>query len=158
MSEHLIQDSNGNQLRFQGELAAEAGKELNLDDGQARKFLARIYAVEGGGFVSSLQYETSSPGEKPIAVFEEIDFADDVEKFYYVFEPSEIFCNSSELPREVVEQRPVLSKQLAKHYETLVFSLLDDFRAQVLKSGLLNKPNDSSAAKKPSFWNSLGMS
>ncbi len=158
MNEILIQDTNENQLRFQGELVIESEKVFSLDDRFERKFMAKIYAVMGGGYVSSLQYVTSSPAEKPILIFEEIDFMDDVEKFYYVFEPGEIFSDSLDLPRELIEQRPALGRQMAKQYESMVFALLDDFRVQVTQRGFLDKPNDQGTPKKSSFWSSLGRS
>jgi hypothetical protein len=80
---------------------------------------------------------------------------EDVEKFYYVFEPSEVFGNESDWSRNEGEEVERNSKQLASFYERVIFAFLDHFQSEAESRGTMDKPK--STKKEASFWNKLGM-
>ena len=79
---------------------------------------------------------------------------EDVEKFYYVFEPAEVFekKSASAEQRENVAQN---CKKLSQVYEKMVFALLDQFQSECECNGSKDKPKP--VKTKGSIWNKLGI-
>ena len=77
-----------NELSFRGELLADAESTVTFEDGTSFCIQPKTYAVEGGGYVSSLQCRFPEGIGKSHFSFEKIDCLEDVEKFFYVFETS----------------------------------------------------------------------
>ncbi len=147
MNELLLRDGENHELRFTGELLVESTGDVEFDDQRPRKFIAKTYAVAGGGFVCSLEYQTTSEWEDSINLIESLDLMAEVEKFFYVFEPDEIFVDSQDLPPEELAKRPVLRKRVAAAYEAATFDLLDHLQTVSVPNGLDNKPADPAVEK-----------
>jgi hypothetical protein len=142
MHEYVLRDDNDHELRFHGELLVESASAVASDDQVQRKFVAKAYAVTGGGFVSSLEYETTSEAEEPINLIEVLDVLEEVEKFFYVFEPDEVFLSNADLTPEDLGKRPALRKRIAAAYEEATFELLEKLQSLAAPNPLDAKPAD----------------
>ena len=152
MNECLVSDLNDREFRFQGELILERETPVDLHDEYARSFAIEVYAVEGGGFVSTLEYATASPDEKPIRTFENVDAMKDIECFYFVFETNEVMGESKGLTRAEWDQQIENNRRLEKRFEKFIFPLLDEIRDTAERQGFIDKPIE----QKKSLWKLLG--
>ena len=153
MAEYLI-ESKDREFRFQGELLASQEATVNLLNDISCQLSATTYAIDDGGYVSSLEFRLSNHPSDPIVLFEEIDVMEDVEKFYYVFEPVEIFKNNS----GSVEEREEIAANcriLSQAYEKMIFCFLDFFQAESELRGTQNKPKP--VKTKGLIWKKLGI-
>ena len=146
--------SKDREFQFQGELIAHQEATVKLANDEACQMNAKTYSLENGGYVSSLEFLRSDRPDQQIVFFEEIDLTEDVEKFFYVFEPSEVFGEKgrTQEEREDLEQN---SKQLGRVYEQMIFAFLDQFQAETAARGTKDKPKPPK--KEGSIWSKLGM-
>ena len=143
------------ELTFQGELIAEGASTVEFDDGASFCIQPKTYAVEGGGYVSSLQCRFPEGSGKSYFTFEEIDSLEDVEKFFYVFETSEIFDNGMKSLGQDREEIARRLKKLSTEYEKVVFDFLDRLHAEATARGTTDRVKTES--KKNSLWKKLGI-
>ena len=153
MVEYSIK-SKDREFQFQGELLAHQEATADLVNEASCKMAGKTYCIESGGYVCSLEFHLSERPDEPIIMFEEIDMLEDVEKFFYVFEPVEIFRKKSASfeDREQVAQN---CRKLGQVYEKMVFALLDQVQTECECRGTKNKPKP--VKSKSSLWNKLGM-
>ena len=153
VTEHLIK-SKDREFQFQGELIAQQEETADLANGQSCQIDAKTYAIENGGYVAVLEFLRSDRPDAPVVLFEEIDVTDDVEKFFYVFEPSEVFCEKASTPEQLqdIEQN---CKTLGRLYEKMIFAFLDEFQSETAARGTKDKPKPPK--KEGSIWRTLGM-
>ena len=151
MTEYLIK-SKDREFQFQGEVLAHQEATVKLANRVSCQMDAKSYSIESGGYVCSLEFLFSNQPNSPVVLFEEIDAIDDVEKFFYVFEPAEIFekkAGSVEAREQVVQN----CKTLSQTYEKTIFALLDQFQAESELRGAKDKPKPA----KSSMWSRLGI-
>ena len=154
MSEILFQHKNQPELRFIGQLIAETEFSVDLDDNAIRKFNLRAFAIDGGGFVAVLQYQTTSDSEENLLSYEDMDQFKDVENFFYVFEANEVFRNFDALRRSDREAAGLICKRIAKAYESSLFKFLDVLRSRCQKQNLADRMEEK---PKPSILRTLGL-
>ena len=140
MKEYLVSDLNGRELRFQGDLILERETQVDLKDEFDRTFAIKVYGVEQGGFVATLEYSTTSPSEKPVRTFENVDAMKDIECFYLVFEINEVMGVSKGLTRAELDQRSKNIRRLARQFETFIIPIVDEIRDTAEKRGFVDKP------------------
>ncbi len=155
MNEILIQDGDKPELRFRGQLIADSEFMVELNDEQQRKFKLQVFGVEGGGFVSTLQYLTSCNSEKSTFLYEDMDLLKDVENFFFVFEANEVIRDLQAMSRVDREQRMLVYRQIAKVYESSVFRFLDVVRNRAKKLKFNDRVVEN--AEKPSILRTLGL-
>lgn len=154
MNEILIRNENQSELRFQGQMIEEKKFSVELNDDERREFTLSAYAIEGGGFVPVLRYDTTSKSERPFVTFEELDQFKDVENFFYMFEAKEVIPGYDRLSRNDRERAAKTCKQIAKAYEDSLFRFLDIIGGRVSQQ----KFGDRVEVKaKPSFLRTLGL-
>ena len=138
MTEYSIK-SKDREFQFQGEELAHQEATADLINEVTCQMVGKTYCIESGGYVCLLEFVLSDRPNAPIVLFEEIDIMEDVEKFFYVFEPSEIFDKNPGSPedREKVAQN---CKKLSQVYEKMVFALLDQFQTECECRGSKDKP------------------
>lgn len=155
MNEILIRNENQPELRFNGQLIAETKFGVDFCDDATREFNLRVYAIENGGFVSMLQYDTTSDSEKPLVWYEDMDCFKDVENFFFVFEANEVIRDYDRLNRGNREQSASSCRRIAKAFETSLFQFLDHVRSRAsqLKFGDRIAERES----KPSILRALGL-
>ena len=151
--EYLIK-SKDREFQFQGELIAQQNAEVEFANGQSCRMDAKTYSLERGGYVSSLEFLRSDQPAQPIVLFEEIDLTQDVEKFFYVFEPSEVFCEKLRTKDER-EDMELNCKKLGQVYEKMIFAFLDQFQEETAARGTKDRPK--SQKKEGSIWKKLGI-
>ena len=153
MTEYSIK-SKDREFHFQGELIAHQEEAVEFANGESCQMSAKTYSLESGGYVSSLEFLRSDRPDEPIVLFEEIDVKEDVEKFFYVFEPSEVF---GEKPRsqEECENVKVNSQKLGHVYEKMIFAFLDQCQAETDARGTKDRPK--AEKKQGSIWKKLGI-
>ena len=152
MTEYLIK-SKTREFSFQGELLAHQEAEVKLANGETCQMDAKTYSLESGGYVSSLMFLRSA-NDVPIVSFEEIDMMEDVEKFYYVFEPSEVFSEKARTHEEC-EQMEQNAQLLGRAYEKMIFAFLDQFQSETAARG--TKDRVEPKKKEESIWKKLGI-
>ncbi|MDB4766216.1 hypothetical protein OAG71_00865 [bacterium] len=143
------------EVQFEGELIAVGECTVTFDDSSSYHMVARAYAVEGGGYVSSLECKLPAHCGNTYWACEEIDSVHDIENFFYVFESDDIFGEGL-VPlvndREQVAKR---LKRLSAKYEKMVFDFLDQVQYEAASRGSKDKakpiPGESS------FWKKLGI-
>lgn len=133
MNEIQIQGEDRPELRFEGQLIAESRFEVDLDDEYDRSFVLQVYAIDGGGFVSTLRYATTSIAEKANFWYEDMDQFKDVENFFYVFEANEVIKGFGQLNRNDREKANLVCKRVAKRYESSMFKFLDLVRRRAIQ-------------------------
>lgn len=130
MNEYSIQSSDDIELKFNGALIHQDESTFSLDDSFDRKFSATVYAVDGGGFVASIEFQSNCPREKSVLWFEQLDSFEDVEKFYYVFDTAELTLPTNELSRDDTDVRDRISKSISKRFDKLMFQFLEDLKSE----------------------------
>ena len=153
MTEYSIK-SKDREIMFEGELIAQQDAVVELANDESCRMNAKTYSLEGGGYVSSLEFLRSDCLGQPIVLFEEIDLMEDVEKFFYVFEPSEVLGEKT-CTREQRKDMDQNFKKLARVYEQMIFAFLDQFQSEAEARGTKDKPKP--AKKEGSIWNKLGL-
>lgn len=147
-NEILIQSESQPELKFNGQLVTETRFGVELGDEDVRQFELQVYAVDGGGFVSTLRYATTSEAEKANFWYEDMDLFKDVENFFYVFEANEVIKGFSQLNRNDREKASSVCKQVAKRYEASLFKFLDLVRRRTIQhkfgDRVIEKPTGSS--------------
>ena len=131
MNEIILNTMDGDLVSFVGDLVCQTEGPVEFSDGIDRKFKLKLYAVESGGFVPSIEYLSDSPVERTGCIAEIVDLAKDIENFFFVFTPDELLPDSAGLPREEVEVRTRILACLRKTYESLNFNFLDQVEAVV---------------------------
>ena len=152
MAEYSIK-SRDREFQFHGDLLAHQEAKADLLNEASCQMSGQTYCIDGGGFVCSLEFLLSNQPNAPIVMFEEIDLMEDVEKFFYVFEPVEIFKKAV-----TVEDREEVArncKRMSQVYEKMVFALLDQFQSECECRNVTDKPKPSKS--KSSLWDKLGM-
>ena len=155
MNEILLKHEGQPELRFTGQLVAETSFNADFKDEEKREFRLCVYAVEGGGYVAMLQYNTTSENEKPLVLYEDLDLFKDVENFFYLFEANEIMRKLKQVGQTERENLASLARRMVKAYESQMFKFLDlaHSRARQLELGdrLIEQP------AKPSILRTLGL-
>ncbi len=151
MNEIAIVSSESKEFRFIGELVHESKWNAVLDDEQSRSLALDVYAIEGGGFVSAVGFQSAVATEGASNVVEETDCFDEVEKFFYVFDINEVVASVAGASRVEKEQRTFAAKRLAKEYEKLMFQFLEDCKSQIAIKGYLDRVEDR-PVKTSSVW------
>jgi hypothetical protein len=128
MNEIRIQNETSPELCFRGQLISETKIDINLDDQEKRQFNLQVFAVEGGGFVATLLYQSSCDSEQRICWLEDMDQFKDVENFFYVFEANEVILGFDRLNRSDRENAALTCKRIAAGYENSLFRFLDTTR------------------------------
>ena len=146
--------SKDREFQFQGELIAHQEATVEFANRESCHMDAKTYALEHGGYVSSLEFLRSDLPDEPIVLFEEIDLTEDVEKFFYVFEPSEVFRETAKSYEER-ESTALNSQNLGQAYEKMIFDFLDQFQAETEERGTNDRPKP--VKKDGSIWKKLGM-
>ena len=144
-----------NELDFQGELIAEGASTVTFEDGTSFCIQPKTYAVEGGGYVSTLQCRFPEGSGKSYFIFEQIDSLEDVEKFFYVFETSEIFGEGMKSLSQDRDELARRLKTLSTEYEKVVFDFLDRLHTEAAARG--TKDRVITESKKGSIWKKLGI-
>ena len=129
MIDHTIK-SKDCEIQFRGELIAQDDCTVTFEDEHSYCMLVKAYAVEGGGYVSSLECQSPKSDEDPYLVFEEIDLLQDVENFFYVFESEDIFGEGMEALEDDHKLIDSRLKSLSTQYEKMVFKFLDQLHAE----------------------------
>jgi hypothetical protein len=125
MNDLSIKNSDDVELNFDGELIHQAESVVSLEDGRHRKFLVSAYAVEGGGYVSSIEYQTDCSQEKPVVIFEQTDVFEDVETFFYAFDVCELMLPIKRLSLDEKADRERRTRKISQKFETMMFEFLD---------------------------------
>ena len=146
--------SKDREFQFQGELLAQEEAQVELVNEVSCQMSGKTYSIEDGGYVCSLEFLLSDQPNDLIVLFEEIDLTADVEKFFYVFEPAEIFKKKAGTAEER-EQVAQNCKKLGQVYEKMVFALLDQFQTECECRGPKDKPKPEKT--KSSLWSKLGI-
>ena len=136
MNEILIQAENQPELRFNGQLITESKFEVDLGDEETRGFDLCVYAIDGGGFVSTLRYQTSSEFENQICWHEDMDQFKDVENFFFVFEANEIIRGYDRMNRSDRTRAASTCRQVANAYDASLYKFLDHVRSDLINRNL----------------------
>lgn len=123
MDDVRIVPSNNKEISFRGELVAQASNDRLTTPGGERWFDLHVYKREALGFVPVIEYHSTHEGEDNIVVAEVVDRGHDVENFYFVFEPCEVFKQKS-LDAMPLEERQRLTNSILKLYDSLVNRVL----------------------------------
>lgn len=154
MIDHSVK-SKDCEIQFRGELIAQGDNTVTFEDATSYCMSARAYAIDGGGYVSSLECRFPESDEDPYLVFEEIDLLQDVENFFYVFESNEIFSEGMKSLGDDHELIASRLKRLSTQYEKMVFDFLDQFQAEAAARGTQDKTKP--APSESTFWKKLGI-
>lgn len=152
--EILLQHENQPKLRFTGQLIGETQFRVESEDEAIREFNLRAYAIEGGGFVAMLRYETTSEAENELVWYEEMDQFKDVENFFFVLVANEFVRDYKRLSRSDRELAGLICQQITKAYETSMFKFLDVLRSRCLQQQLVDRVEEK---LKPSIFRRLGL-
>ncbi|MFT5303981.1 MAG: hypothetical protein ACI87E_004725 [Mariniblastus sp.] len=150
MHEYSILSSDGVEMKFEGELIHEAESNITMDDQLERKFAIRVFAIHGGGFVPSLEYQTNHAFEKSVLWFEETENSEDVEKFFCAFDVCELMLSSAGLSREEKLEREAITKAVAREFETLMLKFLEGVKQEAERRGCLDRVKEP--GKVSSIW------
>ena len=139
-------------FQFQGELIVVGETTVTFDDASSCCMVARVYAVEGGGYVSSLECRFPKGCGDTHWACEEIDSLQDVENFFYVFESDDIFGEGLKPLKNDRDKVAKRLKRLSAEYEKMVFDFLDEVQSEAASRGVEDKakpiPVESSIWKK----------
>lgn len=123
MDDVRIVPTNNKELLFRGELVAQASNDrLTTPEGE-RWFDLHVYKREDSGLVPVIEYHSTHADEDNIVIAEIVDGAHDVENFYFVFEPCQVFKERA-LDAMPLEDRQRLTKSILKLYDSLVNRVL----------------------------------
>ena len=88
-----------------------------------RWFALRVYRRSPSGFVPVIEYCTTDVPDQQVTFAEVVDRLEDVENFFGVFEPSELFTDQmwKSMP---IEERRRLTKSILRLYDVQVDSVL----------------------------------
>lgn len=106
-------------LEFEGELIFRTS---GPRDGRQRGYDLHLYAA-GDRFVPVIEFVTAA-NRPPITIAEIVDDAENVEKFFFVFEPLE-YLDQHVVEEIGAEQRQALTLQLFRLYDAEVAKTLD---------------------------------
>lgn len=155
MNEILIRNGNQPEMRFKGQSIEDSTFQVDLDDDESREFKLQVYAVEGGGFVTKLQYETTSENEKSVVLYEDMDLLKDVENFFLVFEANEIMPDLQRINRTDRLHLMSVYRQIAQVYEASMFKFLDLVRIRAWQQKFGDRVIEK--VNKPSILRTLGL-
>lgn len=119
VEEIQIVPTNGKEISFAGELIAHATSERTVTPSGERWFDLRVYKLVENGLVPVIEYHSSVDGEEKITIAERVDRSQDIENFFYVFEPCEVIPEAA-LKALPVEERQRLTNAILKQYDTQV--------------------------------------
>lgn len=122
-----IQQVNGKELIFEGDLIANAGTETASVAQLERWFQLRVYRNVDGGFVPSIEFGSPTESEASATIAEFVDSYHDIENFFFVFEPSEVFSGRYLNSMMQVDRQRLLGELLSQ-YDQLVNSVLLQLR------------------------------
>ncbi len=154
MDEITLSYEHAREFRFIGRFISDARHELSLDDGSIRKFHVEVYAIQDGGFVLALKYESTNPDEKSAVWIEDVDNLNDIEGLLYVI-PGELVDLRAK-SRENNEQRRKHWKIITQSYESMIFKFMDDLVEQVEQMGFKDRVKLPKPLKRKSFLKFLG--
>lgn len=128
MKEILLNTLDDKPVSFVGELSNQAEANVEVADGTERRFVLRLYTLESGGFVPSIEYISNAPGEQTGCIAEIVDLVKDIENFFFVFVPEDMIEKSAARTRDRDEAARLrrLETVLRKTYEQLTFAFLDE--------------------------------
>ncbi len=128
MHEILLDTFDDKPVSFVGELSNQAEAKVEFSDGIERRFVLKLYAIESGGFVPSIEYLSDAPDEQTGCIAEIVDLVKDIENFFFVFVPEDLLEKTPARNQDRAETDRLrrLETALRKTYEQLTFSFLDD--------------------------------
>ena len=147
MNEILLDTFDDKPVSFVGELSNQAEAKVEFSDGIERRFVLKLYTIESGGFVPSIEYFSDAPDEQTGCIAEIVDLVKDIENFFFVFVPEDLLekTPARNQDRDEITKLRRLESVLRKTYEQLTFAFLDDL------AGLLEvNPSGEIAAKEKS--------
>lgn len=150
MNVFSIKSSDDVEVNFSGELIDEVESIVTLEDDCDRKFVIRVYAIESGGFIPTIEYQSNCPFERSVVWFEETDVFEDVEKFFYAFDVSELMLPAKGISHQEKENHRRIIKKLAKNFEPVMFKFLDDAKQKADQNGFVDRAQEPS--KPGSIW------
>ena len=143
------------ELEFQGEQISVGTCIVTFEDKSSCRMTARAYAVEGGGYVASLECNFPEGGGNTYWACEEVDSLHEIENFYYVFESDDIFGQGLKPLGNDHDQVAKRLKILSAEYEKMVFDFLDQVQSEAHVRGTHDKPKTTPAGN--SIWKKLGI-
>ncbi len=138
MNQIVLDTIDGKPVSFEGELISQTEGNVEFTDGMERKFVLKVYAIESGGFVPSIEYFSNSTLEKTGCIAEIVDLFKDIENFYFVFVPEDLLTKASGKPRDEAHASRRLASALRKTYERLAFAYLDEL-SEALQKNVVDK-------------------
>lgn len=145
---YTIAKNSDRVLRFVGELIAEQTETLDHAGTAIAIFKLRIYAVEGGGYVPAISFESLSD-RTVSAEADRVHTAQDVENFFYVYEPLESlqkvkFCTESRCA-----ECQQLKRRLTTKFDSATDEIINTFHAfAASQQSLVGSHEDNELRKK----------
>ena len=118
-----IVTSSEKEMSFAGELIAHATSDRSSGPLGDRWFDLRVYKKASEGFVPIINFYSTCDGEKDVTIAEHVDRSQDIENFYYVFEPY-VVLPESVLQSMPLEERQRFTKTILKLYDAHVNRVL----------------------------------
>jgi hypothetical protein len=125
-----LEKMDGQPVTFVGELAAQSEAPIADTGGLKRSFTLKLYLIESGGFVPTVEYFSEATTEKTGCLAEIVDLYKDIENFFFVFMPGDLLLDSNMMDRDQAEARRRLSNKLEKVYQAQAFAFLDELSEQ----------------------------
>ena len=123
MPHQSVERLNQPPLEFEGVLlAAENAKPVVVMDAHTRWFELSLYQCDDGGYVVGTRFMTTGEGEQSVATAERVDKVEDVENFFFAFEPDE-YLQAARV-QLAGEARTQLDAELYAGYEEKVREIL----------------------------------
>lgn len=132
MEDIRILKSNGVEMAFRGELLAKAETERSDSDPSERRFDLRVYRTDDRGFVPIIEFDSTFENENAVTIAEFVDQSHDIENFFFVFEPSEVFTETT-LRTLPTPERQQLLREMLSMYDSVVNSVLIQLRRHCLE-------------------------
>ena len=147
MKEIVLNTMSGKQVSFVGELVKESTGSIDMPDNFDRQFGLRLYDIESGGFVPSIEYTSNAPHEHSGCLAEIVDLPKDVENFFFVFVADDLLEESQVSDREDKEVRKKLVARLRASYEDLMSIFLEEITQALDKDAEPPEPQTTDANK-----------
>lgn len=129
-------------LEFEGDLIVSASTgTIELGDNANATYKLSVFRHTQHGFVASIQYCRSGEHERSVTLSEVLETDNDVENFFFVFEPEE-HCTQQELMDDRGLDRDGLLRKLYGNYNEQVQQVVAELRA-------IERAHHSKCAKKP---------
>ena len=128
MTEVQLETIDSSPVNFIGRLTCETEGQVEFPDGLTRMFRLKLYSVDSGGFVPSIEYASESSDEQSGCIAEIVDEFKDIENFFFVFVPEDLLPKATTHSRKEEDVHRKLSARMRKTYESLTFAFLDKLK------------------------------